>query len=125
MLPDLNQDDFKNGHARMRAGKCIIDLEPHPVMLGKVYIPDTARERKGTDTASIGRVFAIGYGSFWETHPSNSHKFVHYPGVMPHEIPVGARVVIRTTLGELQETRILTDVRRIDAVIEEVEDEEG
>lgn len=76
-----------------------------------LYAPDGARDHSITDTHQRARVLKVGYGPFWD----GPHQ---YPGVTEEDFQPGDWVVFRPLLMELNYEYVLTDVRRVDARIE-------
>jgi len=102
---------------RIRPGKIVLDIDPLPDRCGSLHIPDTAREQKPTDISHTARIVAIGYGPFRE-YDTEKKKWLPYPGLLAQDTRPGDQVVFRMLMSDLNQGRIFTDVRRIDAVIE-------
>jgi hypothetical protein len=101
---------------RLLPGKVMLDIDPLPDHIGSLFIPDSARVQKVTDISHTGVVVAIGYGEFYyKDENKRLQRVIVSPETHPH---VGNRVVFRLLMSDLNEKRITTDVRRIDAVVE-------
>lgn len=97
-------------------GKVMLDIDPLPDQIGSLFIPDSARTQKVTDISHTGVVVAIGYGMFH--YKDENDKLRHVDVNMEDHPHVGDRVTFRLLMEDLNEKRIVTDVRRIDAVVE-------
>lgn len=97
-----------------RAGRVLLQVPPGPktIMTGEtmIVVPDVATDHKLTDTHQEARVIKVGYGEFWEDG-------VLYPGVDSRDFIPGDWIIFRPILLELNAPYVLTDVRRVDAVI--------
>lgn len=113
-MPDLTKIDFTT--AQVLPGNIVIDLDPLPEQIGSLFVPDTARVQRVTDISHTGIIVAVGYGEFWRTEDG---KTKHYCGLTERDFRVGDRVVFRMLMSDLNQKRIITDVRRIDAVVED------
>ena len=96
---------------RLRPGQVIIDQDPLPAKDGSLFLPQ--RNAQPDHPASTGTVLAIGTGPFKYVDGSKTKTY------WPPDIKVGDRVVYRLLLSDLNRKRVFTDVRRIDAVIED------
>jgi hypothetical protein len=122
MNPLLNIDFTPNNGtgARPVAGRIVLDLDPLPDMIGCLFIPDSARKLEATDISHTATVVAVGYGPFGQDTESatGKKKFKRWPGLTPDDVKAGDRVAFRMLMYELNEKRVIADVRRVDAVIE-------
>ena len=101
--------------ARPLPGRVILRILPKPAMEGMIHVPDTARAHTVSDTLQEAVVVAVGYGGHVEDVEG---KVRHFSGVAPDDFGSGHRVLFRPLAMELNEEYVLTDVRRVDAVVE-------
>jgi hypothetical protein len=91
-------------------GRVLLQVPPGPKFVNAIEIPDSARDHKFTDTHQHARVIKVGYGHFYEDG-------VKYPGVYSEDFMPGDWIIFRPLLMELNAAYVLTDVRRVDAVV--------
>lgn len=103
---------------RPLAGRIILELEPAPDKIGSLYTPETTQTQR--EQCQFAKVIAVGYGPYAipEEQPDGKKKLKRYAGVDPSELAIGDRVLYRPLLNEVGLKRIVTDVRRVDGVVE-------
>jgi hypothetical protein len=124
-LNPLLRIDFTPGnhsHARPVAGKIVLDIDPLPEKIGSLFTPETSRNLNDPmrNISHTGVVVAVGYGPFGHDteSPGSKKRYKRWPGLTPEDVRVGDRVVFRLVMSDLGKQRVITDVRRVDGVIE-------
>lgn len=102
---------------RLLPGRILIDQDPPPTMHGSLHLPQA--DAQPDHPANTGTVLAIGYGSFTYTDESRGRKrLATHSGLSLEDVKVGDRVVYRLLMSDLNRKWVVTDIRRVDAVIE-------
>ena len=103
---------------RLPAGRILIDQDPLPTKTHSgLYLPQ--RDDQPDHPANTGTVLAIGHGSFqYDDDSTGKRRRVTHTGLQPDDLNVGDRVVYRLLMSDLNQRRVMTDIRRVDAVIE-------
>jgi len=103
---------------RLRPGVVIIDQDPLPGKDGSLFLPQTTD--RPDHPSNTGTVLAIGHGEFfYDDESTGKNKQRLHSGLNHDEVGVGDRVIYRLLMTDLNRKRVVTDIRRIDGVIEE------
>lgn len=108
------QEDAKYRNLMPLPGKCVLRPDPAPDVVGSIIVPAMAQGRTVTDVALPCTVVSVGYGRF-----RDSTRRRPWPGVTPEDFGIGDRVLVRMTLENLNRRYIVSDVRRVDGVLED------
>jgi hypothetical protein len=119
---DLLAIDFTPGSgARPVAGRIVLDIDPLPERIGSLFVPESSRDLNDPirDVSHTARVVAVGYGPFGEDDNLGKVKkrFRRWPGLTPTDVAPGDRVIFRLLMSDLNQRRVIADVRRVDAVV--------
>jgi hypothetical protein len=119
---DLLAIDFTPGSgARPVAGRIVLDIDPLPERIGSLFVPESSRTLNDPirDVSHTARVVAVGYGPFGQDTESATgrKRFKRWPGLQPADVAPGDRVIFRLLMSDLNQRRVIADVRRVDAVI--------
>lgn len=100
-------------------GRALIAIDPPAEMVGSLHVPGTAQTRNAdTDSVALtGTILAIGYGDFLHTD-EGTKKLKLRRGIQPGDVLIGDKVRFRATLDDLDQSRAIVNVLRIDAVLE-------
>ena len=114
--------DFTPGSgARPVAGRIVLDIDPLPERIGSLFVPESSRDLNDPirDVSHTARVVAVGYGPFGEDDNLGKTKkrFRRWPGLQPADVAPGDRVIFRLLMSDLNQKRVIADVRRVDAVV--------
>jgi hypothetical protein len=102
---------------RLPAGRVMIAQDPLPEKEGSILLPQ--RDAQPDHPANTGTVLAIGHGSFqYDDESTGRRRRVTHTGLGPDDVQVGDRVVYRLLMSDLNQGVVMTDIRRVDAVIE-------
>lgn len=112
-------DHIDPSTVRLLSGRALIEIDPPEEKDGSIHIPGVAQARNpdASSVALTGKILAIGYGDFLD-NDSGTKKLKLRRGIQPGDVLIGDRVRFRATLDDLDQTRVIVNVLRLDAVIE-------
>lgn len=114
-MDSVNLTTEQISHVRPLPGRVLLEIEAKPEMIGSIVAPEIARDKKALeDPLQIGRVLAIGYGGH---HEYVERKLKRFDGFTTEDVQPGDRVLFRALASELNQRFVLTDARRVDAVV--------
>jgi hypothetical protein len=98
---------------RPARGRCFVHLDPLPGRIGRVHIPDSARELRITNTAHSGRVLATAFKDeeYISGEPEVDAEFTPFA--------VGDRVFLLLRDDDRDKEVIITSNETVLAIIEE------